>query len=146
MSTTAHPIQKKLRELPGQRRLLLGAPAEQLALLGPWTESEPDRAAKSGMMYDWVLVYAAQQADLDRLAPVALAAAANGAVVWFAYPKLTGKLKSDLTRDRGWQALDAADWLGVTQVALDAIWSALRFKPREQIAVLTRKFDRPSTR
>jgi hypothetical protein len=85
-------------------------------------------------------------AFVDRIAAVGPAAAAvlprypaAGGLLWFAYPKRTGAIRTDLSRDRGWEALTEAGLLPVAQVALDATWSALRFRRREEIPRLTRK-------
>lgn len=72
----------------------------------------------------------------------ALALFAPGMRLWFAYPKQSGALAGDLSRDAGWEALAAADFLAVTQVAIDADWSALRFRPRGEIPRLTRASER----
>jgi hypothetical protein len=64
----------------------------------------------------------------------------SGKRLGFAYPKKTGAIKTDLSRDHGWQPLDRHDLLPVTQIALDETWSALRFRRRAEIQKLTRKF------
>jgi hypothetical protein len=42
---------------------------------------------------------------------------ADGRALWFAYPKKTGAIRTDITRDRGWEPMAAHDLLAVTQVA-----------------------------
>ncbi|UVO50071.1 hypothetical protein M0208_05880 [Sphingomonas sp. SUN019] len=66
----------------------------------------------------------------------------RGARLWFAYPKKSGARASDISRDAGWEELAAAGYLPVTQVALDADWSALRFRERDEIPKLTRASER----
>lgn len=78
-------------------------------------------------------------ASLDTL----LARFRSGDRLWFAYPKKTGRIPATITRDHGWDALAARDWLPVTQIAIDGDWSALRFRPRSEIGKLTRKQDLP---
>ena len=63
--------------------------------------------------------------------------------MWFAYPKKSGTIASDITRDDGWDLLAAHDLLPVTQVAIDSDWSALRFRYRDEIKKLTRASDYP---
>lgn len=63
--------------------------------------------------------------------------------LWFAYPKKSGRIPATITRDAGWDALVAEDFLPVTQIAIDSDWSALRFRPRSEIGKLTRKTDLP---
>ena len=56
------------------------------------------------------------------------------AIVWFAYPKGTSrKYQCDFNRDNGWDALKALGFDTVRQVAIDADWSALRFRRVEFI-------------
>jgi hypothetical protein len=52
----------------------------------------------------------------------------DATALWIAYPKTTSRLKTDLTRDKGWAPLEKAGMSAVTQVAVDETWSALRFK------------------
>lgn len=39
--------------------------------------------------------------------------------LWFAYPKRTGSIKTDITRDVGWGALYDLHYCPVTQIAID---------------------------
>ncbi|HYO89253.1 MAG TPA: hypothetical protein VER79_11430 [Candidatus Limnocylindrales bacterium] len=63
----------------------------------------------------------------------AILAVKPGGVFWACYPKLTGEIKTDITRDKGWDALTGAGWRGVAQVSVDGTWSALRFRPETDI-------------
>ena len=67
----------------------------------------------------------------------------RGKSLWFAYPKKTGSIKTDLSRDHGWEPLVGKDLLPVTQVAIDSTWSALRFRYRDEIVSLKRRSDLP---
>ena len=60
---------------------------------------------------------------------------------WLSYPKKTSTIAADLSRVEGWDVLDAAGWRPVSQIAIDATWSALRFRPRD--AVRSAKTPRP---
>ncbi len=86
-----------------------------------------------------ILAFAPDQAALAAVAPAAIGLCRPGARLWFAYPRRTGTIRSDLHRDAGWGPVEAAGLLGVAQVALDATWSALRFRRREAIPKLTRR-------
>ena len=46
-----------------------------------------------------------------------------------AYPKISSGMKSDITRDQGWDAMKGAGWQGVALVSIDDVWSAMRFRP-----------------
>ncbi|WPB84495.1 hypothetical protein [Sediminicoccus rosea] len=95
--------------------------------------------ATSASEPELILAFAPDRAALSRVAARALDLYGVGGRLWFAYPKKTGPVRSDLDRDHGWEPLTQAGLLPVTQVALDATWSALRFRLREEIPTLTRK-------
>lgn len=90
-----------------------------------------------------ILTFVRDRAALAAAAPGAIAAYRRGAALWFAYPKKSGSIASDITRDEGWDSLAMHDLLPVTQIAIDSDWSALRFRYRDEIARLTRASDHP---
>ncbi|MFX9031519.1 hypothetical protein ABTN13_20630, partial [Acinetobacter baumannii] len=57
--------------------------------------------------------------------------------VWVAYPKQTSKIVSDLNRDNSWQVLTDNCYEGVDLVALDHVWSAMRFQKANGTKVIT---------
>jgi hypothetical protein len=60
--------------------------------------------------------------------------------LWMAYPKGSSKrYKSSMNRDKGWNALGAWGMEPVRQIAIDDDWSALRFRPIDQIKSFTRR-------
>ncbi|NIP82920.1 MAG: hypothetical protein GWM90_28315 [Gemmatimonadetes bacterium] len=77
---------------------------------------------------DGVLVFARTRAELDAHAEPALSAARADRLAWIAYPK-AGQLDTDLSRDRLWDALEGRGVRPVRQIAIDGVWSALRFRP-----------------
>jgi len=81
------------------------------------------------------------KADLVEAVTVLAADYAPGGHLWLCYPKKSGSIPTDLTRDRGWEPILARGFLPVTQVALDDDWSALRFRLRGEIAKLTRRSE-----
>jgi hypothetical protein len=42
-------------------------------------------------------------------------------------------VKTDLKRDAGWEPMFAAGWIVVAIASVDATWSAVRFRPRNQV-------------
>lgn len=121
---------RKLHLGSAERALLLNAPERVLARLSPPAEGQRLDVRPGLRRYDWVHAFAHAVADLDELVPEALGAAADDAVVWFSYPKRSSGVPSDLSRDRGWDALTEAGWRPVSQVSVDEVWSALRFRRR----------------
>ena len=51
-----------------------------------------------------------------------------GGIFWVVYPKLTSKIKGDINRDTINSAAQARGWTGVSIIAIDEDWSALRLK------------------
>lgn len=77
---------------------------------------------------DVILLFAADRGQLDSTLSSTLKKAPKDAIIWIAYPKLTSKLASDLSRDliRGVAAKSGLDT--VSQIAIDDDWSAMRVK------------------
>ncbi len=76
-----------------------------------------------------VLVFVTRAADLDRLAGPMIEAARADRIAWAAYPK-AGQLGTDLNRDLLAKELQKRGAQPVRQIAIDEVWSALRFRPR----------------
>jgi hypothetical protein len=79
---------------------------------------------------DGVLVFVKRVADVAGTCGPALEAAKDGRLSWIAYPK-AGQLGTDLNRDILWRHLQQQGIQGVRQIAIDDVWSALRFKPAQ---------------
>ncbi len=121
-------LARKLQIKPGNRVLLQNAPEGCGAALEPLPEGATVTTAARGEA-DVVLAFARDSKELGKLAPKAMKAVREGGILWMAYPKRTSGLDTDLTRDAGWKVVDEAGWGAVAQVAIDATWSAVRFKP-----------------
>jgi hypothetical protein len=48
-------------------------------------------------------------------------------------------VESDLSREEVWAAMEATGWRPVSQIAIDETWSALRFRPVEDVKPRNRK-------
>jgi hypothetical protein len=82
----------------------------------------------------FTLAFVTRKSEVDALAGPIAKRAKGDAIVWFAYPKGTSKkYKCDFNRDNGWDVLQAAGFDTVRAVAIDADWSALRFRRVEFI-------------
>jgi hypothetical protein len=116
------PILEKLRYNPEQRAIVLNAPpsyAPTLAGLPLEDRLEGD--------FDFIHVFATHRSDVQRDAPSWREALKENGILWVSYPK--GKsIPTDLNRDSLNRALQDNGLQGVSQVAIDDVWSALRFK------------------
>lgn len=125
---TVNPIVKKLGIKPGMRALVMAAPAGYVHRLTPLPEGV-EIATKPAGTYMFVQFFATRMAEIEKTAPGLLQRAAPGAVFWITYPKKTSGVESDLSRDILAAAMVEKGWRPVSIVALDEVWSALRFRP-----------------
>jgi hypothetical protein len=137
----AAPLAKRMPVRPGQTILAVNAPKDYAERLGELpdgarlvTRGDPGRA-------DHVRVFVRDSKDIARLGPKAIGGAVGGAVTWIASPKRTSGVETDMTRDRGWDAVTGAID-AVSQVVDDAS-SALRFKA---VADVPRRGERGAAR
>ncbi len=72
--------------------------------------------------------------EVCNLVTPAIKAANAEALFWVAYPKGTSGIKTDVNRDRLWEALDSTGWRPVRLIALDEIWSVMRFRPEGKVS------------
>jgi hypothetical protein len=132
------PLLKKMNLKNQPEIVVLNAPAsfepEMTALTGVAVQRKIPKAL------DFALAFVTKQKDLDDLSARLVQAARDDAILWLAYPKGTSKnYTCDFNRDTGWTVLGDAGWEPVRIVAIDADWSALRFRRVEKIKTLTRR-------
>jgi hypothetical protein len=95
-------------------------PPKQFQWGGP-THKDP-KTAKA------VLLFIRNSDDLRAKVKPAVEAARRDAIAYIAYPK-AGQLGTDLNRDNLWVMLEGQGIKPVRQIAIDDVWSALRFRP-----------------
>jgi hypothetical protein len=112
---TSSSLAAKLNLRPGMKVRVVGKPSD-LNLAGLATGSARAEA---------VIVFVKSLAEVASRAGPAVDAAKEDRIAWIAYPK-AGKLDTDLNRD-----MLAKGIQGVRQIALDEVWSAMRFRPKK---------------
>ena len=116
------PVAERL-QVKGNRRLaVIGASATLEKTVG----AQKARAEVSSA--DVVLLFAPDRARLDAALPGLLEKMAQTAILWVAYPKLSSSLAADLSRDIIHALAPGHGLDTVSQIAIDADWSALRLK------------------
>ena len=120
--------------------LVLNAPSsfepELAALTGVTVVQDAQAATQVG----FVLAFVTRLEEVAATAQVAAEKTQGDAIVWLAYPKSTSKkYHCDFNRDTGWDALGQAGFEPVRQVAIDADWSALRFRRVAFIKTMQRR-------
>jgi ribosomal protein L25 (general stress protein Ctc) len=123
---------KKLLIKPGMRLAVLNAPAGYLDELGPLPEGAQITHDPNGAL-DFVQLFIKNRGEYERLGAGALRAVKPDGLLWVCYPKKSSGVQSDLDRDVVWKMLEPTGLRPVTQIAIDEVWSALRFRPVEKV-------------
>jgi predicted SnoaL-like aldol condensation-catalyzing enzyme len=127
-----NPTVKKLGLKPGMRALVIAAPSGYLKSLAPLPEGVVISEAMDGT-HEFVQFFATRKSDIEKSSTKLLKTAVPGALVWITYPKKTSGVESDLSREAVWAAMEGTGWRPVSQIAIDEVWSALRFRPVEDV-------------
>jgi len=127
-----NPVARKLGMNPGMRGLIIAPPPGYLKLLAPLPDGLTVSSRAHGM-YPFVQVFATSLSEISRFAQRLSKHAAPNALVWISYPKKTSKLAGNLSRDVIRKGMSGTGWRAVSIVAIDEVWSALRFRPAGQV-------------
>lgn len=119
-----------------EKKLLIKEDSSILVINAPTSLNIKSRTSKQAAV---VIAFVKDRKDIELLVPKALRNIKEDDVLWFAYPKKSSGMKTDIHRDQGWEALEKEKFIPVTQISIDETWSALRFKPIHKIAKITRK-------
>ena len=134
-------LKKDIREI-----LVINAPDSFESELTPLDDVTVVRDSQAVEQIDFGLAFVITQAELDAAVSQLTKKARGDALLWFAYPKKSSKKYTcEFNRDSGWDALGEAGYEGVRQVAIDADWSALRFRKVEYIKSMKRASKRALT-
>ncbi|HXM55721.1 MAG TPA: hypothetical protein VOB72_10055 [Candidatus Dormibacteraeota bacterium] len=125
-----NPLARKLLIKPGSRIALVNAPPGYAERLDPLPEGARVVDLQPGI--DVLQVFAHDRAELVA-ATGALGSVREGGLLWVCYPKGGRKAGTDLNRDLLWAELDKSGLTGVTLVAVDETWSAMRFRPAAEV-------------
>ena len=125
-------IAKKLRIKPDQRVLIINSPEGYVDDLSKELETgQIDQVAKGE--YEFVQVFALNSEQLDEQIQLALDVVVFDGLLWVSYPKGSSRVETDLNRDIIWERLASRGIRPVTQVSIDKVWSAMRFRPTGQV-------------
>jgi len=125
---TENPLLKKMKLKPGQRAAIINAPGGYVETLQPLPE---DVAMAEDLVgtFDWVQLFVKTQAELEQVIAHVRAALKPAGMLWITFPKGTSKIQTDLTRDKGWDALQAIDLKWINLISVDDTWSAFALRP-----------------
>ncbi|MDC0715117.1 hypothetical protein POL68_42105 [Stigmatella sp. ncwal1] len=112
-------LAKKLNLKDGMKVRVVGKPADI---------DLDDVTVTTSTQAEAILVFVKTLAEVDAKCAPLIAAAKEDRLAWAAYPKAK-LLGTDLNRDVLWNHLETQGIQGVRLVAIDAVWSAMRFRP-----------------
>jgi hypothetical protein len=118
---------------------LLVKPDKSVVVFEPPTDFKIKTTVNLKKPADVAIVFVRSKADIGKLSTQAIKRMKEDGALWFAYPKISSGIKTDISRDAGWDALRKEKYVPVTQIAIDETWSALRFKPVDKIPKMTRQ-------
>lgn len=121
-------LAKKMKLKPDYRAALVNAPELYAKELQP-LPAGVTLAEKLQGKFDWLQLFVKNQAELEQQLPKVLRAMKPASILWLTFPKGTSKIQTDLTRDKGWDALRAADLKWLTLISVNATWSAFAVRP-----------------
>ena len=119
---------KKTRLKPGMRAVIINAPSGYIKDLGPLPKGVRVADSLRGKS-DWVQVFVKNKAELAKLVPRISRVLTPESLLWISFPKGSSKIQTDLTRDKGWEALERVDLKWVTLISVNDAWSAFALRP-----------------
>ena len=121
-------LAKKMKLKPGLKAAVINAPDGYLNELKHDAEISPKLSGK----FDWIQIFAKNKKQLGTLAPKAIKALRPESMLWISFPKGTSKIQTDLTRDKGWEALHRVDLKFITLISVNESWSAFALRPYKE--------------
>ena len=86
---------------------------------------------------DFALVFAISKIQLRDILKDVIPYLSENAKLWIAYPKVTSKIVSDLSRDCNWECVAHLGLEGIKMISLDPVWCAMRFIQAENLHQLS---------
>jgi hypothetical protein len=121
------PLYDKLRLQAGQRALVINAPESFYTALGNALNGVTLISEPAGEL-DFAIFFALDSEELAVTIPEVIAHLVHDGLLWVAYPKGSSGVETDLSRDVFWEILLVHGYRAVTQVYIDPVWTAMRFR------------------
>ena len=139
----ATPIADKLRIKSNNVLLTLNAPTDFKKNLGALPAGV--KIIPGGDGYNQVHWFVMNRTQMEKELPRVLKLVNDDVICWTYYPKGTSKLQTDLTRDKGWEALlKHEDLAWISLISFDDTWSTFAFRKKTEAD--RKKESKPKTR
>jgi len=121
-------LAKKMKLKAGHHATILNAPEKYLKELEP-LPPKVKIAQELEKPSDWIQIFVKTRAELESLFPKVLKFLKPESMLWISFPKGTSRIQTDLTRDKGWEYLQASELKWITLVSVNGTWSAFAMRP-----------------
>jgi len=121
-------LSQKLKIKEGFTLLVINAPVDfqkTLASLPPGV-----KISTSAKNYDQVHWFVRNKEEMEKGLNNVLKLVKDDVLCWIYYPKGTSKIQTDLTRDKGWDALLKHDFQWLSLISFDDAWSAFAMRSK----------------
>jgi len=125
-------LQQKLQLKSGQTVVILNSPPGYLEQLVAELKGNA-LSVEASVNAEAVILFVNNLSEAKDLTPGSIQAVKPDGLLWIAYPKGASKVNTDVKRDSLWAAVKATGWRPVRLIALDDIWSVMRFRPQEKV-------------
>jgi 1-acyl-sn-glycerol-3-phosphate acyltransferase len=127
-------LSRKLKIEPGDRCLVINAPAGYLSRLEPLPDGAVASSQSGGSQVDVVQLFVETRAQLEHDLKSGFEALKPGGLFWVAYPSAMAGIQTDLSSKHGWGVLHTAGLEPAGEVSVDTSWNAFRLVPSSAVA------------
>jgi hypothetical protein len=121
-------LAKKMKLKPRARAAVINAPENYFQDL----KHDSEIFEKLSGKFDWIQIFVKNKAELDKLIPKAARALKPESILWISFPKGSSENQTDLTRDKGWENVQALDLKWITLISVNESWSAFSLRPYKE--------------
>jgi hypothetical protein len=133
-------LAKKLQMKPNTRWLLHNAPANYLESLEPLPDNV-EIAHNTAGSFNGIQLFVTNSVELADELKVIAPLLKNDTILWIIYPKKNSGITTDLEMMSSWDAPTQYGIRPVASVAVNEVWTALRFRPADQVKVSAGRND-----
>lgn len=119
-------LAQKLKIKENQELFLVNAPADFAEKLGPLPAGV--RLLSSGKKPDQVHWFVKNQAQIEKDVNRVISLLQEPTLLWIYFPKGSSGIQTDLTRDKGWDALSPYSLQFISLISFDNTWSAFAMR------------------
>ena len=121
-------LTEKMKLKLGQQATVVNALSGYLDQLSTLREADVSLRLESEP-FDWVPIFVRSKAELESIAPQLLNVLKPNSLLWITFPKERSKIQTDLTRDQGWDIIQALDLKWINLISVNQTWSAFSLRP-----------------